>query len=66
MPTLNLEVADDVTLEQVLKDIAWAARERQRLRAKDTKNRAARKAAKEARHAALVATLAPLPAATPA
>jgi hypothetical protein len=64
MPTLNLEVADDVTLEQVLKDIAWAARERQRLRVKDAKSRAARKAAKEARQA----TPAPstTPAATPA
>ena len=61
MPTLNLEVADDTTLEQVLKDLAWAARERQRLRIKDAKSRAARKAAKEAR----LATAA-TPASTPA
>ena len=52
MPSIYLEVADDMTLEQVLKDIAWAARERTRLRAKDAKSRAARKAAKEARLAA--------------
>ena len=61
MPTLNLEVADDTTLEQVLKDLAWAARERQRLRVKDAKSRAARKAAKDARQAAAT----PAAAATP-
>ena len=48
MPTLNLEVADGVTLEHVMKDLAWAAKERERLRVKDTKNREAKRKARAA------------------
>jgi hypothetical protein len=54
MPQTKFELMLDDTLteERIIKDLEWAARERQRLRNKDAKKREERKAVKEAKKAA--------------
>ena len=48
----ELMLDDTLTEERIIKDLEWAARERQRLRNKDAKKREERKAVKEAKKAA--------------